>query len=56
MKILYEDGLLLTPIGISFHGKTKILDRVVIDTSAVHSIIVIDEVSDIGIFFEPGDN
>ncbi|MBE1553366.1 aspartyl protease family protein [Sporosarcina limicola] len=55
MNLSDESGLLFTSIEISFRGKTKTIDRVVVDTGAVHSIIVVDEVSDIGIFFEPGD-
>ena len=55
MNLAYKNGLLFTSVEISFQGKTKIIDHVVIDTGAAHSIIVADEVSDIGIFFEPGD-
>ncbi|WP_018394644.1 retropepsin-like aspartic protease [Bacillus sp. 37MA] len=56
MILFYDEGLLLTSIEIEFNGKRKIIDRVVVDTGAAHSIIVIDEVSDIGIYFEPGDH
>lgn len=55
MNLSYDNGLLFTSIEISFQGRTKTIDRVVIDTGAAHSIIVIDEVFDIGVYFEPGD-
>lgn len=55
MKIDYVDYLLQTSLTIHYQGKTKVIDRMVIDTGAAHSLISSDIVDDIGIFFEPGD-
>lgn len=55
MRLSFEDGLLLGTIDITFQGKTRTIDRVIIDTGASHSIIVADEASELGIYFEPGD-
>ena len=56
MEVKYRGGLLFTSIGISFHGKSKIIDNVVIDTGAAESIISPDVVEDIGIFAGQEDN
>ena len=40
---------------ISYKGKTKIIDKLVIDTGAAHTLISSDMVEDIGIYFENGD-
>lgn len=40
---------------ISYKGKTKIIDKLVIDTGAAHTLISSDIVEDIGIYFENGD-
>ncbi|MGO4887299.1 aspartyl protease family protein [Anaerobacillus sp. MEB173] len=55
MKIEYVDYLLQTSLTIQYQGKIKVVDRMVIDTGAAHSLISSDVVDDIGIFFEPGD-
>lgn len=55
MKVEYSDYLLQTAITICYQGKTKTIDRMVIDTGAAHTLISSDVVDDIGIFFEPGD-
>nr|WP_246421474.1 retropepsin-like aspartic protease [Texcoconibacillus texcoconensis] len=44
-----------TSLTIHYQGKTKVIDRMVIDTGAAHSLISSDVVDDIGVFFEPGD-
>ena len=39
MEVEYKEGLLFTSIGISFQGRLKIIDNIVIDTGAAESII-----------------
>jgi predicted aspartyl protease len=56
MEVEYKEGLLFTTIGISFQGKLKIINNIVIDTGAAESIISPDVVEDIGIFAEQGDS
>jgi len=55
MKIQYRDDLLFTSIEISYKGKSKIIDNIVIDTGAAGTIISSDAVDDIGIYAELGD-
>lgn len=49
MQIEYRDGLLFTDITIQFNGSTKVINNIVIDTGASHTLISQDEVDDIGI-------
>ena len=49
MEVYIFDGLICTDVIITFHGKTKVLKNVVIDTGAVQSIINSALVEDIGI-------
>ncbi len=56
MKLTYSDGLLFTTLTITHSGKEKLIDGVVIDTGASHTIISPDAVADIGIFMEHGDH
>jgi predicted aspartyl protease len=49
MRIEYRYGLLFTEITIQFNGKKKVINYIVIDTGASHSLISQDEVDDIGI-------
>ena len=55
MRIEYSDGLLLASLTVTYRGQSKIIDRMAIDTGAVHTIIVSDMVDDIGIAFKIGD-
>lgn len=55
MKLDYANYLLQTSLTISFQGKTKVINNMVVDTGAAHSLISTDVVDDIGIFFEAGD-
>lgn len=55
MKLELVNRLLEVEMMISYKGKTKIIDRLVIDTGAAHSLISSDSVEDIGVFFENGD-
>jgi len=47
--------LVFTSIEISYKGKSKIIDNIVIDTGAAGTIISPDAVDDIGIYAELGD-
>jgi len=49
MQIEYREGLLFTEISIQYNGLTKVINNIVIDTGASHSLISQDEVDDIGI-------
>jgi predicted aspartyl protease len=55
MKIDYRNGLIFTSLEITYKGKTKIIDNIVIDTGASGSIIAPDAVDDVGIYAELGD-
>lgn len=49
MQIEYKDGLLFTKITIRYNGQIKVINNIVIDTGASHTLISQDEVDDIGI-------
>ncbi|MRH41547.1 aspartyl protease [Aquibacillus halophilus] len=49
MKIKYEYGLLLVNIALSFNGKSKIIENMVVDTGAARTLISQNIVEDIGI-------
>jgi predicted aspartyl protease len=55
MQIRFENGLLLTSLMITYKGKTKIVNNIIIDTGAAHSMLSSDTVEDIGIRFTNGD-
>lgn len=55
MKFEYRDGLLFTSISLSFEGKTKIIENIVIDTGASHTLISQDAVEELGIRVRAGD-
>ncbi|MDQ0218356.1 hypothetical protein ELQ35_12320 [Peribacillus cavernae] len=55
MKLELVNRLLEVKMAISYKGKTKIIDKLVIDTGAAHTLISSDIVDDIGIYFENGD-
>jgi predicted aspartyl protease len=55
MKLKLVNRLLEVKMGISYKEKTKVIDKLVVDTGAAHTLISSDIVDDIGIFFENGD-
>ncbi|MBW8349491.1 aspartyl protease family protein [Bacillus sp. IITD106] len=55
MKLKLINSLLEGEMTISYQGKIKIIDKLVIDTGAAHTLISSDIVSEIGIFFENDD-
>jgi hypothetical protein len=55
MQIQLIDDLLQTSMTICYRGPSLIIDNLVIDTGAAHSLLSSDIVSEIGIKFENGD-
>jgi hypothetical protein len=55
MKLELVNRLLELEMTISFKGKTKLIDKLVIDTGAAHTLLLTDIVEDLGIYFENGD-
>ena len=55
MNIEYRDGLLFISVELTYRGKTKIIDNVVIDTGASQTLISQDCVDDIGIKVDGDD-
>ncbi len=55
MKIELVDGLLQTSITINYKGQALTIDKLVIDTGASHTLLSADAVTDIGVYFENGD-
>ena len=55
MNLKHVDGLLQVSMQITYQGRKQLIDKLVIDTGAVHTIISADAVADIGIFFQDGD-
>ncbi|GAE28256.1 hypothetical protein JCM9140_4470 [Halalkalibacter wakoensis JCM 9140] len=55
MKLDFVNHLLEVEMTISYKGKKKTIDKLVIDTGAAHTLISSDMVDEIGIYFENGD-
>lgn len=55
MKIEFRDGLIFTSIEITYKGKSKVINNMVIDTGAAKTLISAYEVEDIGIKVEGND-
>lgn len=55
MEFEYRDGLLFTTIEITYKGKSKLINNMVIDTGASKTLISAEEVEDIGIKVEGND-
>ena len=49
MKIEYKNGLLYTSLEIIYKGKRKIVNDIIIDTGAAHTIISPDAVAELGV-------
>jgi hypothetical protein len=50
MKIEYTNGLLYAELTLSYQGKTKAIDRLIIDTGAAQTLLSADAVFDLGVF------
>ena len=46
MNMKFQDGLLFTSIQISFRGRTKVIENIVIDTGAAETTISPDAVEE----------
>ncbi|HHY72036.1 MAG TPA: aspartyl protease [Bacillus bacterium] len=55
MKIKYESGLLLLDITLTFNGKSKVIENMVLDTGAAKTLISQDVVEDIGLTVDLND-
>ncbi|WP_248930351.1 retropepsin-like aspartic protease [Paenibacillus hamazuiensis] len=55
MKIDLVERLLQTSITINYKGQALIIDKLVIDTGASHTLLSVDAVADVGVYFETGD-
>ena len=55
MKMELVNRLLEVEMMISYKGKSKLVDKLVVDTGAAHTLISSDIVEDLGIYFENGD-
>lgn len=55
VRIELINQLLQTSMFISYQGRSIVLDHLVIDTGAAHSLLSSDVVSQIGVFFQDGD-
>ncbi|HHY71638.1 MAG TPA: clan AA aspartic protease [Bacillus bacterium] len=56
MKVEFVNHLLEVEMTISYKGKKKTIDKLVIDTGAAHTLISSDIVDEIGIYFENSDS
>jgi predicted aspartyl protease len=55
MQIKLNNSLLYATLEITYNGKSKILEDIIVDTGAAHSIICPDIVEDLGIEDSPED-
>lgn len=55
MKIEYQNGLLFVSLTLTYHGRTHSIDRVVLDTGAVQSLIDRDAVETLHLKPEQSD-
>ncbi|MDC3413504.1 retroviral-like aspartic protease family protein [Aquibacillus sp. 3ASR75-11] len=55
MKIKHKYGLLLVDITLTFNGKSKVIENMVVDTGAARTLISQDIVEDIGLQVELQD-
>ncbi|WML41525.1 retropepsin-like aspartic protease [Neobacillus sp. OS1-2] len=55
MKLELVNLLLEGKMAISYKGQAKVIDKLVVDTGAAHTLISSDVVEELGIRFENGD-
>mgnify|MGYP006275797583 CR=1 FL=1 len=55
MEIKYSNGLLFTAIELTYKGKSKIIENIVVDTGAANSLISQEVVDEIGIRISKDD-
>lgn len=56
MKIKYDGQLIMTSLTVTFRGKEKCIDDVIIDTGSSHTVFSPDALEDIGVRCENGDS
>lgn len=55
MEIAPIDGLLFVSMTVTFRGQSRLIDHLVLDTGASHSVISMELVDDIGIYGDVND-
>lgn len=55
ISIYFDGQLIYTTLKLTFRGKSKVIDKLVVDTGAAKSFISVDAVESIDITFEDGD-
>ncbi|WP_106497285.1 aspartyl protease family protein [Lentibacillus sp. Marseille-P4043] len=55
MRLEFVNNLLEVEMTISYKGKMKTIDKLVVDTGAAHTLISSDVVDEIDIYFKNGD-
>lgn len=55
MELELRNHLLETEMTISYKGKTMLIDKLVVDTGASHTLISFDIVDQISVYFTNGD-
>jgi predicted aspartyl protease len=55
VRLEFRDGLIFTSLSITYKGKTKKIESIVLDTGAAQSIVSPDAVEELGITVEPSD-
>lgn len=55
MNLKLVEGLLQSSLTVSYKSQVMTVDKLVIDTGASHTLLSADIVTDIGVYFEPGD-
>lgn len=55
INIYFDGQLIYTSLKLTYKGKSKVIDNLVVDTGAAKSFISINAVDDINIAFEDGD-
>ncbi|TYO92010.1 retropepsin-like aspartic protease [Desulfallas thermosapovorans] len=55
MRLDFRDGLIFTSLSITYKGKIKKIENIILDTGAAQSIVSPDAVEELGITVEPDD-
>jgi predicted aspartyl protease len=56
MKISYDGQLIMTSLTVTFRGKEKQIEGVIIDTGSSHTVFSPDVLEEIGVRYENGDS
>lgn len=55
INIYFDDQLIYASLKLTYKGKSKVVDKLIVDTGAAKTFISIDAVNDIEVSFEYGD-